>query len=65
MEWSTDEYRTTVVLLIRGRFRINLTAESVLLAGEGDYLMWGPGVDHTWRAEADSAVITIRWPSLP
>jgi hypothetical protein len=63
-EWSTDEYRTTVVLLVRGRFRVNLPTESVLLADEGDYVMWGPGVDHSWQAEADSVVLTIRWPSL-
>jgi quercetin dioxygenase-like cupin family protein len=40
-------------------------SESVLLEREGDYVMWGAGVDHTWRAEEDSIVITIRWPSLP
>lgn len=63
-EWSTDEYRTTVVLLVRGRFQVNLPTESVLLVEEGDYLMWGPGVDHSWTGEAGSVVITIRWPSL-
>lgn len=61
----TQEYRTTVILLVHGRFRLNLSSESVLLENEGDYVMWGPGVDHTWRAEEDSVVLTIRWPSLP
>jgi quercetin dioxygenase-like cupin family protein len=64
-EWSTDEYRTTVILLVRGRFSLNLSVESVVLEREGDYVMWGPGVDHSWRAEEDSVVVTVRWPSLP
>jgi hypothetical protein len=25
----------------------------------GDYAMWGPGIDHSWRAEKDSIVITV------
>ena len=63
-DWSTDEYRTTVVLLVRGRFFVNFRDESVLLEHEGDYVMWGAGIDHSWRAEAESVVVTIRWPSL-
>jgi len=49
-EWSTDEYRTTVTFLIRGRFRLNLSVESILLEREGDYVMWDPGIDHSWRS---------------
>jgi quercetin dioxygenase-like cupin family protein len=63
--WHTDEYRTTVLLLVRGRFRIDLSGDSYLLQREGDYAMWGPGIDHSWRAEEDSVVVTIRWPSIP
>jgi hypothetical protein len=63
-DWSTDEYRTTVVLLIRGRFHVNFPGESVPLEHEGDYVMWGPGLNHSWRADSDSVVITIRWPSF-
>jgi hypothetical protein len=62
-EWSTDEHRTTVVILVRGRFHLSLTNETIVLDEEGDYVMWGPGIDHAWRAEADSIVITVRWPS--
>jgi len=62
--WVTDEYRTTVLLLVRGRFRVNLPDESVLLETEGDYVMWGAGIDHSWRADEDSVVVTVRWPSL-
>jgi hypothetical protein len=55
--------RTTVLILVRGRFRLNLPAESFVLCDEGDYVMWGADIDHSWRAEADSVVITVRWPS--
>jgi hypothetical protein len=64
-EWQDDEYRTTVLLLVKGRFRITLSAASHILEHEGDYAMWGPGVGHSWEAEEDSVVITVRWPSIP
>jgi quercetin dioxygenase-like cupin family protein len=63
--WSTDEERTTLLILIRGRFRLDLSVASVMLEQEGDYAVWGPGIDHSWRAEEDSTVITVRWPSIP
>jgi quercetin dioxygenase-like cupin family protein len=64
-EWTMDEQRSTVLLLVRGRFRLDLTVGSVVLENEGDYVVWGPGIDHSWQAEEDSVVVTIRWPSLP
>jgi quercetin dioxygenase-like cupin family protein len=36
----------------------------VLLERQGDYVVWGPGVDHSWRAEEESVVLTVRWPSV-
>ena len=57
------EHRTTVLLLISGRFRINLESESWVLAEPGAYAMWGPGIGHSWQAETDSVVVTVRWPS--
>jgi len=63
--WHDTEARTTVLLLIEGRFRIDLSVGSHVLAKLGDYAMWGPGVGHSWQAEADSIVLTIRWPSIP
>ncbi len=60
-----SEQRTTVSILISGRFRIELSAAVVLLEHPGDYVAWGPGVDHTWTAETDSTVVTVRWPSVP
>lgn len=66
-DWVVGEVRTTIVLLISGRFRITFSdtsGDDVLLAKQGDYAIWGPNVDHRWRAETDSVVITVRWPSL-
>ena len=61
--WVVDDQRTAVLLLISGRFRLDLDVGSVVLNRPGDYVVWGPGVGHSWEAEADSVVVTIRWPS--
>ena len=63
--WATDEQRTTLLILVRGRFRLDLSVASTTLEKEGDYAVWGPGIDHSWQAEEDSVVITVRWPSIP
>lgn len=61
--WFENEERTTVVMLISGRFRIDLSVGTALLTEPGDYATWGPGIGHSWRAEEDSVVVTIRWPA--
>jgi quercetin dioxygenase-like cupin family protein len=63
--WHDDEQRTTVLLLVSGRFRIDLAVASHVLTNQGDYAIWGPGIGHSWRAEEDSVVITVRWPGTP
>ena len=62
-DWSADDQRTTLVLLVEGNFRLDHTEGSVTLAKQGDYALWGPGVDHSWEALSDSVVITVRWRS--
>jgi quercetin dioxygenase-like cupin family protein len=62
-EWTADDYRTTLVLLVQGNFRIDLTETSVTLRKQGDYIIWGSGIDHSWEALSDSVVVTVRWPS--
>jgi hypothetical protein len=47
-EWVTGEVRTTLHRLISGRFRVQLPDEEVTLTEQGDYVMWGPGVDHSY-----------------
>jgi quercetin dioxygenase-like cupin family protein len=64
-DWQGDESRTTVLLLVKGRFGVELSVGSFVLEREGDYAVWGPGIGHSWRAEEDSVVVTVRWPSAP
>jgi len=64
--WVRRETRTCIVMLVSGRFRIRFSDEpgdEVVLTKEGDYVMWGPNVDHLWTAEDASVVVTVRWPS--
>ncbi|KXK62012.1 signal peptidase I [Micromonospora rosaria] len=63
--WATGERRTTLLVLVSGRFRVELPDRTVLLAAAGDYVVWGRGVDHTWYAERESVLLTVRWPSVP
>jgi hypothetical protein len=61
--WTQGETRSTLLMLISGRFRLDLPTGSTVLSRQGDYVTWGPGTDHSWQAEEDSVVISIRWPS--
>jgi hypothetical protein len=64
--WATAETRTALLVLIRGAFNVELRDRTVVLRRPGDYVVWGPGHDHSWRAlEPDTTVLTVRWPSLP
>ncbi|MGW2325209.1 signal peptidase I [Streptomyces sp. NPDC001700] len=63
--WVRGEERTALLVLISGRFRVELPGRSVLLEQQGDYVVWGHGVDHSWVAEEESVVLTVRWPSVP
>jgi hypothetical protein len=63
-QWVTQEQRTAMIVLVSGRFRVELPGRSVLLAEQGDYVVFG-GVDHSWHAEEDSVVLGVRWPSIP
>ena len=62
-DWTAGDQRTTLVILISGEFAVTLTDGASTMSRSGDYVMWGPGVDHTWEAVADSVVMTVRWPS--
>ncbi len=62
--WVTGEQRSALILLISGRFRVELPGRSVLLAQQGDYVVFH-GVSHSWQAEEASVVLAVRWPSVP
>lgn len=63
--WTDGEKRTALLVLISGRFRLEFPGRDVVLAEQGDYVVWGRGVDHSWEAEEESVVLTVRWPSIP
>jgi quercetin dioxygenase-like cupin family protein len=63
--WVEGERRTALQVLVSGRFRVEFPGRDVVLARRGDYVVWGPGVDHSWVAEEESVVLTVRWPSVP
>ncbi len=62
---TEGEVRTTLIILVSGRFKIDLSVGSSVLENQGDYAMWGKGIDHSWEAIEDSVVVTVRWPSIP
>ena len=63
-EWVTDDRRTTVSVLVSGRSRVDLPGRGVVLAEQGDYVLFR-GAGHSWDAEEASVVLVIRWPSVP
>lgn len=63
-EWVTGETRTALILLVSGRFRLEFPERSVLLASQGDYVLFS-GVGHSWYAEDESVIVGVRWPSVP
>jgi hypothetical protein len=62
-QWVAEERRSALVLLVSGRFRVDLPGRSVLLAKQGDYVLFH-GVNHSWQAEEASVVLSVRWPSV-
>ncbi len=63
-EWVTGEARTTLSILISGEWEMVFRNRTVVLSKPGDFVMWGKGVDHKWRARANTTIMTIRWPSI-
>ncbi len=64
-EWSPPSPVRTLNILIRGRFVLLFPDHEVLLQNEGDYVMFGPDIAHSYRCEEESVVMTVRWPSTP
>jgi len=63
--WVRDDPRTAVMVLISGGpFLMDFPDRTVALCQRGDYVVWGRGVEHSWRAKAASVVLTVRWPSV-
>jgi len=63
-EWVTGETRTAIGILISGTFVMEFRDQTLTFEKPGDYVMWGPGVDHRSHAPSDCVWLTVRWPSI-
>jgi hypothetical protein len=63
-EWSPASDVRTLNILIRGRFVLVFPDHEVLLEKEGDFVLFGPDVAHSYRSEDESVMLTVRWPSI-
>jgi hypothetical protein len=61
-------HATTIAILIRGALRVEFhsgpTPQVVTMQREGDYVVYGPQVVHSWEAIGDTLVLTVRFPSV-
>ena len=64
-QWGLNNEATTVSILIHGRFRLEFEEREIVLSREGDYVLWCASVPHSWFAESDCTILTLRWPSKP
>lgn len=64
-QWAPASQVKTLNILIRGKFVLLLPDQEVPLEAEGDFVLFGPGVAHSFRSVEESLVLTVRWPSKP
>ncbi len=60
-EWAGPSATFTLSILISGRFWVQFLDGDIRLDSQGDYVLWRPEVAHSWWAEEDSVVLTVRW----
>lgn len=55
----------SLAILLSGNFVVEFPTlgEEVVLSQAGDYVLYGPGMVHGWRAVESSTVLTVRWPA--
>lgn len=62
--WSALSADTSITLLVSGAMSLRFRGAehaTVVLDEPGDYVMWGPGVEHDCLALQDCVVLTVRW----
>lgn len=68
-DFDAQKVSKSVSILIYGKIQYCLhdgdKKETIVVSKPGDYVMWGPGVSHSWLVLEDSISLTVRWPSLP
>ena len=68
--WAGCSEKTAMSILIRGDFTFifrdadnHENRKEACLQKEGDYVIWREDVEHTWRMDEDSEILTLRWSS--
>ncbi len=68
--WAESSDKTGMSILIRGDFTFIFREKDnhesrveVRLHNEGDYVIWREDMEHTWRMDEDSEILTLRWTS--
>ena len=68
--WASSADKTAMSILIRGDFififremQDHGKSREVRLKNEGDYVIWREDMEHTWRMDEDSVILTLRWSS--
>lgn len=65
--WANG-HATTISVLIHGCLRVTFhigdARHLVMLAKEGDYIVFGPDTVHSWEAVGHTVVLSIRFPSV-
>lgn len=64
-EWAPGIPVRTLNILVRGSFVLLFPDQEISLEKEGDFVLFGPDVPHSFRSVEESLVLTIRWPSVP
>ena len=66
--WAGRTDKICLGLLVRGSFILRFRSFdhpiqelTHHLRSEGDYVIWREEVEHTWQAEEDSVILTVRW----
>jgi quercetin dioxygenase-like cupin family protein len=59
--WAVGRPDWSLSILVSGHFTITFVDSAYELTSPGDFVIWGPGVEHSWNAHADSVVVTVRW----
>jgi hypothetical protein len=69
-EWRTCTTATTLSILISGKFKIDFRQardapeRPIVLETPGQYVIFGPGIQHRSEALEDTLFLTVRWPSI-
>ncbi len=64
-EVATNKVGHSISILIQGKMQVEFQGANLTLSRLGDYVLWEPGVPHSWTALENTITLSARWPSLP